>query len=313
MLHPIADELRLPPVPMIRCDSLGERVVTTRQFEEGIAVANYSACGARLTGNAPIRDAPTVVLLGDSHVLAREVYDQETMGAHLERRARSEGRPLNVRQYGWRGASPAQYVVVANDVLRRWNPARVVVLLAADDFEGDSLQEIRPRLLMSADGAIGVDSTMASRERGGGFEPHALALDALIETRWAQIIARSPPIVRRAIGRVPTGGRPHGRGQPEVAPGVARLLAEQYGDRLLVVYIADVGLTGGEESIATEAALLEACETQGIRCRSTRAAMLDARKRGIAARGFSITVIGQGHLNADGHAIVAREIWQALR
>src|SRR5438094_5187345 len=57
-----------PPRPRIAVDSFGAAVVTARQIEEGIGVANYTVTGARLTGHEPIADAPLIVVLGDSYV-----------------------------------------------------------------------------------------------------------------------------------------------------------------------------------------------------------------------------------------------------
>src|SRR5205085_1259816 len=126
--------------------------VETRQIDEGIATAHFSTAGARLTGGSPLADAATAVVLGDSYVVAREVRDEATMGARLERMARADGVPLNVRQYGWRGAAPAQYLDAASDVLARWNPAVVMIALSTDDFDERALAGSFPRLRIDAAG-----------------------------------------------------------------------------------------------------------------------------------------------------------------
>ncbi len=125
-----------------------------RQLREGVSVAHFSFAGARLTGNTPIPGAPTVVLLGDSYVVAEAVGDQNTMGSYLERSARSGGVPLNVRQYGWSGASPSQYLLVGDAVLRRWNPADVVIAVSDNDFDYHALYEGTPRLRVNAAGTL---------------------------------------------------------------------------------------------------------------------------------------------------------------
>src|SRR5437899_663738 len=102
-----------PPLPHVERDGLDLPSLDRREIEEGIADAHFSAGGARLTSHAPIASAPTIVIIGDSHVVAREVDDDEKMGAELEARARAAGHPINVRQYGWRAASPAQYLLAA--------------------------------------------------------------------------------------------------------------------------------------------------------------------------------------------------------
>jgi len=144
-LRPLASA-NLPPIAQPGADSAGSSVVTSRQLEEGIAESHYSAAGARLTGNATIVGAASIVILGDSHVMAREVSDRETMGSWIERLARREGHPVNVRQYGWRGASPPQYLLVAPQVIARWHPEQVVVVLDGDDLGPDPLNRHFPRM-----------------------------------------------------------------------------------------------------------------------------------------------------------------------
>ena len=73
-LRPLATA-NLPPLAQPGADSASSPVVTSRQLEEGIAESHYSAAGARLTGNAMIGGAPSIVILGDSHVMAREITD----------------------------------------------------------------------------------------------------------------------------------------------------------------------------------------------------------------------------------------------
>jgi hypothetical protein len=316
-LHPIAGQLRVPPRPHVECDSLDAHVIETRQTEEGIALARYSSCGARLTGHATAPSAPYVVLLGDSYVAAREVNDGETMGARLENIARAAKQPVNVRQYGWGGASPAQYVVAANAVLARWHPNRVVVVLSDDDLGANTVAGMPPRLRVLADGRIEIDS--AGMADPGVRPAPRLALLALIERRWAMIVARAPGIVRQAVG--PLDAAPQGlideKNLPEIPDVVVRALSGAFGgverSRLLIVYLADVRVTGGEAASLPESRLLQSCAERGVSCLSTRRAMLDARRAGTAVRGFSTTVAGLGHLNAEGHLLVAREIWTALR
>src|SRR5205807_1128821 len=118
----------------------------------GVALAHFTVTGARQTGNPLAEQSLTVVILGDSYVMAREVADDETMGAQLERTARANGLPVDVRQYGWTGASPAQYLYVARDVIARWHPRRVFVTLSDNDLDMNTLVEALPRLRVDADG-----------------------------------------------------------------------------------------------------------------------------------------------------------------
>ena len=76
------------------------------------------------------------------------------MGAWVERLARNDLQPVNVRQYGWRGASPPQYLLAAHDVLARWNPTQVVIVLDGDDLGADPLNRRFPRMRILADDSV---------------------------------------------------------------------------------------------------------------------------------------------------------------
>jgi hypothetical protein len=312
-LLPIAGQLRLPPRPEVACDSAAGSAIATRQIEEGVAVARYSACGARLTGNPLMADAPWVVVLGDSYVAAREVNDRETVGSRLELLARTDGVPLNVRQYGWGGTGPGQYVHASRTVIGRWNPRRVVVLLSVDDFGADTLLGIAPRLrIRGSDYWVDTAGTPL-----GGVAGPAPASGArfLVRRRWEQIVARSPGIVRRALTPKSGGGdRWHmdENAQPAVVDAAVRALMHAYGDRLLMVYLSDVPAVPNDIAPA-ESMFVAACRQWKAPCVTMRDAMLRARERGVLARGFSTTVIGVGHLNPAGHDLVAREVWSAMR
>lgn len=319
-------------LPAIATDSLRAPAVTIRQIEEGVATAHFSVGGARLTGNAPLDSAPTVVIIGDSYVVAREVADDQTMGSRLERRARQERHPINVRQYGWRGASPARYVVSAPDVLSRWHPAVVVVPLSIDDLDERAVSGDPPFLYISADARPRVAGAPVAREPAGlnaAPEPPSVLAHA-IHKRWRQIWDRAPRRLHRLIepasaaaatpvrdtasaGNDASSTNVRSAG-PELIPlGVVRALKSAYGDRLAISFLADVRVTGGERPDSVEVLLLAACRSEGVTCMSTRARMLEARRAGIAARGFPTTTLGVGHLNREGHRLVAEELWALVK
>lgn len=302
----------LPPIAEPRADSIGSLAVETRQLEEGIGTSHFSLAGARLTGNAAIPDAATIVILGDSHVVAREISDDETMGAWVERLARKDLHLVNVRQYGWRGASPPQYLLVANDVLARWNPAQVVVVLDGDDLGADPLNRRFPRMRILPNDSVEIVSDPEHTKPSG--TDHYSTLATLARIRWQQVVERAPKSVRYWLN-----ARVERRGpQPDAAEIAAvpraevKALARAFGSRLLIVYTADVRATGGEKMDPGEERLLDACAAQQVRCISMRSLMLAARRNGIVVRGFSTTTLGVGHLNAKGHELVGRTIWSEL-
>jgi hypothetical protein len=302
-----------PPMPDIPHDALYAPVVTTREMDEGLGVARYTITGARVTGNAPIDDAETIVLLGDSYVAAREVGDSITAGSRLERMARAAGMSVNVRQYGWRGASPPQYLLVAKAVRKRWFPTDVVVVLSSDDLDDHVLAGQYPRMRVKRDGnVLLVRAPTPSRDSVPWIVRHSV-LVPLVWHRWEQLADRAPLPVREWLGRRPHGWNPRNPREVAAVPrAVVHALSRAYGDDLAIVYVADVRVTSGDEPDPVEAHLLAACAQFRVRCASTRAAMLEARREGRIARGFPTTTLGVGHLNAVGHDIVAHTIWSLI-
>ena len=303
-----------PPTPDIPHDALFAPSVTTREIDEGLGVAHFSVTGARLTANAPIEDAPTIVLLGDSFVAAREVDDSATAGSRLERMARVSGDVVNVRQYGWRGASPSQYLLVAAAVRARWSPTRVVIELSNDDLDDHVLAGQYPRLRVKRNGdVIVVRGASSSRDSTSWLVGHSV-LAQLVRHRWGLVTDRAPAAVREWLGRPANGWNPpNARELAAVPRAVVHALARAYGEALAIVYVADVRVTGGEAIDPLEAQLLQACAAWRVTCASTRAAMLAARRDGHIARGFASTTLGVGHLNATGHEIVASTIWSLMQ
>ncbi|MGE5731280.1 MAG: hypothetical protein ACM37U_05020, partial [Gemmatimonas sp.] len=304
-----------PPLPNIAADRIDLPVITRRQLEEGVAESHFSSAGARLTGRAPIPGAPTVVVVGDSYVVGREVSDSETIGGWLEGVARAGGTPLNVRQYGWRGASPSRYLLVAPQVLATWAPTRVVIPLSSDDIDATALLGAPPQLRVDSEGvAFALDTAPVSARA----HPPSFALSTLVRERvarlrvlphrWRRWTAEAAPALPAALD---SGAM--ARQLAALPLGVVRALARAYGSRLTLVYVANVPVVGGDSTSSLEAKMLGACREAHVLCLSTRDSMLAARRRGVIVRGFGTTEIGRGHLNSDGNRLVGTMIWQSLR
>ena len=306
----------LPPVPSASRDAFDAPSIVTRQIEEGIAAASFSTSGARLTGNQPIHGAPVIVVLGDSYVVAREVRDEQTMGAWIEKLARASDVDVNVRQYGWRGASAPQYLTVAKEVIQRWNPAQVVVVLSEDDLGADPLNRNFPRMTIGkGDEVRTVPAPPSTSDDSGSIFLRRSALVALLRARWQRVLERAPASIQRITSaQLETRGpAPESHVVEAVPRATVKSLWKAFGSTLTIVYAADVRVNFGHEMEGGERRLLAACDRLRVRCVSARAAMLAARQRGIVARGFSTTTLGVGHLNAAGHEIIARSVWVALQ
>ena len=111
----------------------------------------FLANGLRLTGNPQIAGAPTVLIVGDSHVEAFQVPDEETMGSALERRLRSEGKQWNALQYGWSGADGPDYVYSAPLLLEKFPTQHIFLIMNDGDFRSLAGEEAR---MVERDGVL---------------------------------------------------------------------------------------------------------------------------------------------------------------
>ena len=308
-LRPLTTPLDNVWVPIPRENPI-TRPREVRRFTEGIAASHFSRARARLTGNRPFAGGATGLILGDSYVEAVQVPDDKTMGSFLERSLRSAGSRVNVRQYGWSGADVPQYVQVAPALIRRWDPAWVVVVITANDL-GPDLLDGRIRLVRSPDGRWGATADPPDRRtsRLRRIAEAALSRSVLLYHLSKRIQEAGLPLVgagdEGAAGPASTqaGGLP----LQERARLALAALRDAYGDRLRVLFIADVGVDGMSRNSPAEEAVLAACDTLGIRCADTRALMIRDRLDSLRlARGFINSVPGLGHINALGHELAAR-------
>jgi len=307
------------PRPDVAKDSFDAPSFARRQIEEGVATSHFSLFGARLTGNKPLRSMAPTVILGDSYVAAEQVGDEETMGAWLERLARASNMPLDVRQFGWLGASPAEYLLVADEIRRQWNPGQVFIVLSANDFDNNALVLAQPSLRVSPHGDV--------RIVGGGIAPlsgkppRGFALVTLFRHRWLLLSRRyaprpTTPVVPTTVADVnpaaPPDPLPDSLEYERAPEAIVRALHEAYGPSVTLVYLAEVRLKGDDKAPAIEAGFVAACARVQARCVSTRRAMQAAYRAGRVGHGAGIALLGNGHLNAVGHEVVGRIMWDAM-
>ncbi|HEX7918034.1 MAG TPA: hypothetical protein VF454_01470 [Gemmatimonadales bacterium] len=307
---------RVYPEVSIAEDRGSLRALERREYAEGIAVSHFSVGNERALGVPAPVGGPPLVLLGDSHVEALEVGDAEVMGTELQRllNARIAGSgvlPPVVREYGRSSAGIATYLLVAPEIRTRIAPNWVVVTLVDNDFNDDMFSGT-VRMVREPEGwhAEGRDPWLQ-------VPPEAGSLRRRIGDA---VVARSALLYRLGMRGVAvvhswTSPVPPVTGLPPVDERAALAvsqLSDAYGGALRILFIADVGLDGTPATPAEEA-VLRHCARLGVRCASTRDAMLELRRDSLeVSRGFYNTVPGIGHLNPAGHRATARAIADRL-
>lgn len=295
-----------------------------RQFHEGISVSHYRQDGERITGNASIAGGKQWLLVGDSHVEADQVGDEETMGAVLERKARQSGLPLNVHQYGLSGANVRSFIAAGPELRKRTAPDATIVLLNAYALGFDSTRALG-RLRLSEPLAYFFEPAKPGlplvRMRRFLCSRSVLASEAWIASGEIRYSAMHDLLAVRTLltGRVSAGSRDY-QGPPadvstaesEVAK-LLRGLQSAYPGTLLVVYDADLVEIKGEPIDPTQDIVLKVCKEVGIDCIATRSALIEDRNtKQRFSRGFHNTAPGLAHFNAVGHERVADLISESL-
>ena len=306
-LRPFSSALSNTWRPLTEDDPSEGRAKEIRQYYEGIAASHFSSSHARLTGHPWVKDAATLVLIGDSYVEATHVDDTETLGAKIEVLARRSGHPLNVRQYGWSGAGAATYVAVAPAIAQRWGAAPIVILANHGDLGSEAFVGAT-RLVIEADRTVHVevhDELEAVRPQGiVDWILRRSTLAYVLARRMLELRSDSIPVV--AVSSAPS----QLFSEAAFIRISIRELKRAYSNRLLIVYIPETRIDGTIVDLSDEAAFLSACETLDVACLSERSTLEAAVQSSRLVRGFPNTLPGVGHINALGYSLIAEDVWK---
>lgn len=304
-------------------DSLAAPVLTIRSYEEGIATSHFTPSSARLTGQPTIPGAPYVLIVGDSFVAAEQVSDRQTMGAQLQQIAATQGEPINVRQYGWIAAAPSKYILEAPELRAKWNPTLTVVILNADDFVPQALVDGWATMHIADNDKVAisrVDPRAQSKIRPliADTASRSALLTALLET-YSEGIGPSlrnfvhslhPPSVQ-AAAKAPHADSDPTPSMQQIVHASLEGMRRAYGDSLLLLYVSEPRFENIPDPM--EDTLLANCGQMGLDCHSMRGELTAARDScRFLGLGFPNSQPGYGHLNAQGHRLVALEIAKHL-
>jgi len=278
--------------------------VERRQLTEGFARATFSFDGRRLTGNGELKDAPNVLLLGDSHVEGLQVNDSDTMGSVLERLLRSSVGPANVVAYGFGGAAAPQFCSIAEQTLARWHPARVIVYLDSRNI-GSSVLSGPVRFITTADGRL-----LLARSPGTHKSLVPSLLSALAKRSSLVYLAWERWKAMPSLLPSPSSKTSASKGlDPPFAYTAflsVKALQDSYGSRLLIAY--DPMDRSKSENSLLEREFLKACHQLQANCID----VADTLAKEPMPRGFSNTAPNTGHYNAAGHRRLAEILGATL-
>ncbi len=296
------------------------RPYTVRQYEEGIATANFAADQRRLTGQSQLPGANNILLLGDSYVYAGNVEDDETMGGRLENKLRTGGKPVNVVQYGWAGASVPEYVAVAERLLRQWNPGRVVIVLNRADLGTDPISvsdTSEYRMVVDDQGKWTMVHEPKRRNALGlgGLRSKLTDHSAVFNMLYGRYIRLSrSKLIDWPWERKET--KPAVERDPRLAAvprASVQALKQAFGSRLLIAFDTDSRGAEHQPDPGREALFQQACRDEGVECVCLAQPIRQGEERlQRYAHGFHNTAPRIGHYNTTGHALVADTLYDAL-
>jgi len=289
-------------------DVLGSGVLV--QGAEGYCITSINSLGMRGPELNRTQHGTRILFLGDSFTEAHQVFDWQTFVDLSEHLLAARGVNVECVNAGLAGESPARYIGLSAAYRRAIQPAYVVVQVSDNDF---SPEVLRPGLgagswWLKAEGATWIPTrTPSGYTSGETLRKFArfVPLVVYLKNRWGAL-ASSGDSSSPAIGSSPANAA--------LIDWVAAQLARDYGPNVAVLWVPGISYTGGPNPptpIETEVA--HACQRQGIKFLDPRDEMLaQFRRTGQPLLGFANTEPGVGHLNAEGHQVVAEVLAEGL-
>jgi hypothetical protein len=266
-------------------------VTVIHRLGEGWGVSHWRDDETR-AHPAPAANAPRVLFAGDSFTEAVQVDDDEVFTGRL--------RGVDAINIGRASHSAADYVAFAGEYLSRFHPTWTVVEVGPPDFAEDAFNPAKTHFDSHLNVVVRLPRFGTKSKALKVWRDRSALLDNTI-VRWQvyRAGAKMPPLFRAADAEAPAPRRQAVNAWP-VADEM-RLIRHAYGERVTFLFIPPL-----EAPSAVESQFLAACSVDQSSCVDFRAAFPEFRAHGEAPFGFPNSRFGVGHLNAGGHAAVAR-------
>lgn len=262
-----------------------------------------------------------VLFIGDSYVKAKQVSDKFKFTEIVEDdwNAAHPDKPIQTLNLGLGGQSIPTYLSFGRNMDRHFEPDLVFLMLNADDFMN---LKRRPKMLKQvASGLAHSDAPpepmiLTKPETANVFQ--RLINDLGVRSFFGQLQLQTYALL--AQESVNDQAKPAASSanleadathattrDPEVNIQL-KALQEIWQDRLVILYNAPVYDIGPEAPPQYSDAIIVEMEDLGISYVNLYSPFLQAFQMRKPPKGFSNSMLGQGHLNKYGHTLVAKEI-----
>lgn len=279
---------------------------------EGLASSTWAAHGIRvIPGRGLEREDPhaKVLVLGDSFTEGLMVGDHEVFPAVTQAALDRQEVKVDLINAGRSTMSAADYVALAPRYRELFGPTWAVTELRSSDLAEDAWAPDRTHFERDLEGRLFAKPIVPPPRAGRSGTVFQLRQESMflgygvVRLGRFRAAAQAEPPLFQASQRAPAAPKPP-------APPVEEeldLLFQAWENRLTLLFIS-----GTDTNDTTEERVRNYCERHRASCVFTRNSFLDLKARGHEPYGFSNTYLGEGHMNAHGHAVAGRVLAEEL-
>jgi hypothetical protein len=265
------------------------------------------------------------LVLGDSHTEALQVARSENF-CSVAQKLLSPGAGLTVYNCGVSGQSVADYIYYGAGLLKKFNPAAVVIQVTYPDFTDDALSGANNCSIVPVSGGYSVVKLTGGASTLKNLKDRFVSLCAFNSQayiKFKKLLSGALSPDRRAF--LPRAAATAQVARPESYAAVidweAAQLKSVYGDKAVILYLPYTPSIGASGQVVysdplekgVKALIIAACGKYGIPFIDMQPDFdnLVKTKREFP-RGFANTSPGSGHLNAQGHYLTGVRLAEYL-
>ena len=287
-------------------DLIREPGAFTSRATEGIAWMSMDENGYN-NANIPGEDGVFVLMMGSSHTEALNVMQEDNASVLLEGMLRDAGHEGCVYNIGMSSHTLVRNIANYPKALAEYRPTGYVIIETAD-------------VIMYTSGIYDALADELDPLPATGIDVPGLITDRpLMRTLYRQYMnLTGTEHVELYADYIPEDTM--GRYEEALVTAFTQMRAEaeECGAELIIYYHPHLTLQAdGSVLPATQQQCLEAfaraCETSGVTFIDMTSIFMDTYARdGILPHGFNNTPAGTGHLNPDGHRLIAEELYRVI-